>query len=236
MSIYVCQRHFDCTRHAICLPQFQRIRQWLETAVAGRDRFRRVLTYSMSHDPVPEGAACVIQQYKSYKCEECGPAFATTTGLKFHAMTIHGARRQEGQFVEKIDENASGCQCCRMKYARFDLAQKHLIDSCKWHKKHPKKQNEEATNGGEDDSGGVNENVESALESMVKTRPVQRVQSHSSIREHRMMIRKSLVRKCPGNTDRIYHGSNGRTARMAAETKPIAKWTVTWRSEAGRWT
>ena len=57
-------------------------------------------------------------------------------GLKCHAMTIHGSRRQEGQFLELTAEKAFRCQSCRKKYARFDLSQKYLIDSCWWYQKH----------------------------------------------------------------------------------------------------
>ena len=47
-------------------------------------------------------------------------------------MSRHDAwcLRQQGQFVEKIGENTFQCQFYK-KYARFGLAEKHLIDSCK---------------------------------------------------------------------------------------------------------
>ena len=53
--------------------------------------------------------------------------------------------------------------------------------------------------------------VEIVLESIEKTRPVNVCSLTHPNREHRVTIRSSLVRKCPGNGDRTNHGSEKRT-------------------------
>ena len=111
---------------------------WTSQLLGDTNRFKRVLTFEMTQmqsltedvEPVPDGMVFVIYEWKSYKCRECGASLQTPRGVKMHAMIAHGKRRPERKYVTKLAGHSYQCQFCKNTYARFDLAKKHLIDSC----------------------------------------------------------------------------------------------------------
>ena len=86
-------------------------------------------------ESVPDGADFVIDEWKGYKCRVCDMS-CQTPRVKRHAMISLGARRPEGRYVTKLSEHSCQCQFCRNKCAKFDLAKKHLIDSCTAYRRH----------------------------------------------------------------------------------------------------